>query len=118
MQIFFLYLMAVGYVIAGIFHFTHPLPYKKIMPNWLPYHYPLIYISGVCEIIFGAMLIPEMTRPIGAWLIIVMLIAIFPANIQMMINLSGRNNLWFWISVARLPLQPLLIWWAWLYTKG
>lgn len=113
----FLYIMAIGYVTAGIFHFINPTVYKKIMPSWLPYHFALIYISGVCEIIFGLLLIPEITRPIGAWLIIAMLIAIFPANIQMTINFWGRYNLWFWLSVARLPLQALLIWWAWTYTK-
>ena len=118
MKVFLLYAMAIGYVIAGIFHFTNPLPYKKIMPPWLPYQYPLIYISGVCEIIFGALLIPEITRPIGAWLIIAMLVAIFPANIQMAINFWQRNNPYQWIAIARLPLQPLLIWWAWTYTKG
>ena len=117
MKLFFLYLMALGFVVAGILHFTHPLPYKKIMPPWLPYHLQLIYFSGVCEIVFGLMLIPEQTRHIGAWLIIVMLIAIFPANIQMTINFWGRFNLWFWLSIIRLPLQALLIWWAWSYTK-
>lgn len=117
MKLFFLCLMALGYVIAGIFHFTHPSVYKKIMPLWLPYHHALIYISGVCEIVFGLMLIPEYTRPIGAWLIIAMLVAIFPANIQMMINFWNRNNPYLWIAIARLPLQIVLIWWALAYTK-
>ena len=118
MKLILLYLMAVGYVIAGIFHFTNPLPYKKIMPSWLPFHYTLVYLSGACEIIFGVLLIPEATRPIGAWLIIAMLIAIFPANIQMMINFYNRQNPYLWITIVRLPLQVLLIWWAWIYTKG
>jgi len=118
MKLIFLYVMALGYVIAGIIHFTHPAFYKKIMPLWLPYHFALIYISGVCEIVFGLLLLPEATRSIGAWLIIALLIAIFPANIQMAINYWNRNNPYLWIAIARLPLQILLIWWAWIYTKG
>lgn len=117
MNQFLLYVMSAGYVFAGIMHFIFPKPYKKIMPPWLPYPLALVYVSGACEIVFGSILIPEITRPIGAWLIIVMLIAIFPANIQMAINLRKKNNLWFWISIARLPLQILLIWWAWVYTR-
>ena len=87
------------------------------MPAWLPYHLPLIYISGVCEIAFGLLLIPEYTRHMGAWLIIAMLVAVFPANIQMAINFRNKNNPCLWVAIARLPLQILLIWWAWIYTK-
>ena len=46
-----------------------------------------------------------------------LLVAIFPANIQMMINFWNKNNPYLWIAIARLPLQILLIWWAWSYTK-
>jgi uncharacterized membrane protein len=60
-------------------------------------------------------LIPDATRSIAAWLIIALLIAIFPANIQMSINFKRKNNPYFWITIVRLPLQLLLIWWAWLY---
>jgi uncharacterized membrane protein len=73
-------------------------------------------ISGACEIVFGLLLIPDTTRSIAAWLIIVLLIAIFPANIQMSINFKRKNNPYFWITIVRLPLQFLLIWWAWSYT--
>ncbi len=109
--------MAFGYIVAGIFHFLFPKPYTKIMPPWLPYHYPLVYISGACEIIFGALLVSEATRNIGAWLIIAMLVAIFPANIQMTINFWKKKNPYLWLAIVRLPFQPLLIWLAWVYTK-
>lgn len=117
MKLFFLCLMALAYVAAGAYHFINPMFYKKIMPPWLPAHHTLIYISGVCEVVLGIMLIPEATRQIGAWGIIVLLIAVFPANIQMMINFWNRNNPYLWIAIARLPLQAVLIWWAWLYTR-
>ena len=117
MKIFFLYIMALAYVVAGITHFVNPMMYKKIMPPWLPYHFALIFISGVCEIVFGLMLIPESTRHLGAWLIVAMLVAIFPANIQMMINFRNKHNSYLWLAIVRLPLQILLIGWAWTYTQ-
>ncbi len=117
MKIALLYLMALVYIAAGIYHFVNPKLYIKIMPTYLPWHLQLIYISGVIEIILGLLLIPESTRPTAAWLIIAMLVAIFPANVQMAVTFWNKNSPSLWIAIARLPLQPLLIWLAWLYTK-
>lgn len=117
MKLILLYIMASGYVMAGIYHFVNPKMYKRIMPTYLPWHVPLIYISGICEIAFGLLLIPESTRPVGAWLIMALLIAIFPANIQMAINFYQRHKPTLWIAILRLPLQAVLIYWAWIYTK-
>jgi uncharacterized membrane protein len=46
-----------------------------------------------------------------------LLIAIFPANIQMLVNYLHQNHAGLWLAIARLPLQAVLIWWAYLYTK-
>ena len=109
--------MALVYVAAGVYHFVNPKLYLKIMPPYLPFHLQLIYISGVIEIALGILLIPEGTRSIAAWLIIAMLIAIFPANIQMAINFWQKNSPSLWMAIARLPLQGVLIWMAWLFTR-
>lgn len=111
-------IMAAFYMIAGAYHFINPLFYKKIMPPWLPWHYYLIYISGVGEIILGLLLIPAETRKLAAWGIIILLVAVFPANVQMMLNYRHQQNPNLWIAILRLPLQPLFIWWAYLFTKN
>ncbi|MBC7875110.1 MAG: DoxX family protein [Ferruginibacter sp.] len=113
-----LYSMAVFYVIAGIYHFVNPLFYKKIMPPWLPGHYTLIYASGVIEIVLGLLLVPEKTRVLAAWGIIALLIAVFPANLQMMLNYREQHHPYLWVAILRLPLQLLLIAWAYHYTKN
>src|SRR4051812_42968362 len=117
MKMVFLYVMALVYIAAGVYHFVAPGFYKKIMPTYLPYHMELIYISGVAEILCGLLLLPASTRVYGAWSVVVLLIAIFPANIQMLVNFYQRKNPYLWIAVLRLPLQILLIWWAYIYTK-
>jgi uncharacterized membrane protein len=109
--------MACLYVIAGIKHFLNPDFFTGIMPPWLGWHLQLVYISGACEILFGLLLIPVKTRRIGAWCIIGLLIAVFPANIQMMINYFHEHRPGLWLTILRLPLQAVLIWWAYLYTK-
>ena len=108
--------MAAFYVGAGVYHFANPDFYKKMMPPWLPWHYWLIYISSVAEIVFGSLLLPAATRRLAAWGIIVLLVAVFPANIQMMLNYREQHQHYLWIAIARLPLQLLLIWWAYQFT--
>lgn len=117
MKTILLYVMALLYIAAGIYHFVNPRMYMRIMPTYLPFHLPLVYISGVCEIAFALLLIPESTRPVGAGLIIALLIAVFPANIQMAVTFYQKQNPSLWIAIARLPLQLVLICWAWIYTK-
>jgi uncharacterized membrane protein len=111
-----LYTMAFLYVLAGSYHFVRPKFYRRIMPPWIPWHMPVIYISGITEIVFGLLLLPVITRNYAAWGIIILLILIFPANIQMALNFYRKKNPYLWISILRLPLQPVLIWWAWQYT--
>jgi uncharacterized membrane protein len=87
------------------------------MPPWVPWHKELIFISGIGEIICALLLLSRTARPIAAWCIIVLLIAIFPANIQMAINYFKEHNPRLWLSFLRLPLQMVLIWWAYKFTK-
>jgi uncharacterized membrane protein len=77
--------MALLYVVAGINHFLHPEMYVSIMPRFLPAssYRPLVAVSGIFEAVLGLMLIPTTTRNIAAWGIVILLIVIFPANIQM-----------------------------------
>lgn len=117
MKLILLYIMAALYIAAGIYHFVNPKMYQRIMPTYLPWHIPLVYMSGVCEIVFALLLIPENTRPMAAWLIIILLLAVFPANIQMAVSFWQKQRPTLWIAIARLPLQLVLIWWAWIYTK-
>ncbi|OAQ40728.1 DoxX family protein [Pedobacter psychrophilus] len=109
--------MGIVYLIAGINHFVMPQFYMKIMPPYLPFPLTLIYLSGVLEIISGILLIINKTRKVGAWLIIGLLIAVFPANIQMSIDQYQFLRLMFYLSILRLPFQFLLIYWAYLFTK-
>jgi len=114
----FLYVMSLFYFIAGVNHFIHPQFYEAIMPAWLGWHLQLIFISGLAEILLAVLLLFNPTRRFGAWGIIILLIAVFPANIQMMLNYLHQNNPHLWIAVLRLPLQIALIWWAYVYTKA
>jgi uncharacterized membrane protein len=109
--------MAVVYIIAGLNHFINPGVYLSIMPPSLPQPLMLVSISGICEIIFGILLLPLITRRFAAWCVILLLVAVFPANIQMTINYYHAHNPYLWITILRLPLQFILIRWAYAFTK-
>ncbi len=103
------------FVLAGIGHFSATESFMKIMPPYLPYHRELVLLSGVFEIALGLLLlVPRTTRP-AAWGLIALLIAVFPANVYMY-----QHREIFQIPpltlFLRLPLQVLLIAWAWAYT--
>jgi uncharacterized membrane protein len=110
---FFRFLAAVFYMFAGFLHFVHPAPYLRIMPPYLPWHHTLLYVSGAAEIAGGVgLLVPGLRRAAG-WGLVVLLIAVFPANVYMATNHIQMTvrPMPDWVAWARLPLQALLIGW-------
>ena len=82
-----IYIMSGFYVWIGIKHFLNPIdPFMHIMPPYLPFHLELVYLSGAFEIIFGLSLLYKGTRTMAAWGLILLLIAVFPANIYLAFN--------------------------------
>jgi len=73
--------MSVLYVYIGVKHFTDPNFFEQIMPHYLPFHTPLVYISGVFEIFFGCLLLLKNYRGLAGIGLILLLFAVFPANI-------------------------------------
>jgi uncharacterized membrane protein len=115
-----LWVMGGFYVLAGINHFRNPDFYLPMMPAYLPAHLELIYVSGVAEILLGVAVLVPRTRRLAAWGIIALLVAVFPANLNMAIYdipVGGRSEglgIWNWV---RLPMQAVLLAWAWWYTR-
>lgn len=112
--------LAVAIIIVGITHFAKPAPYVKIVPPQLPHPLELVYISGFFEILGGIGLLIPLVSVAAAWGLIALFIAVFPANINMTFNdieLEGipHNQVLYWV---RLPLQAVLIAWAWWYTRN
>jgi uncharacterized membrane protein len=110
-------IMSLLYIAAGVNHFIHPEFYRKIMPPWVPLQEEMILVSGIAEVVLGFLLLFPFSRRVAAWGIIALLIAVFPANIQMMLNYYHENKPGLWFTVLRLPLQILLIAWAYSFTK-
>lgn len=88
------------------------------MPNYIPFHLAMVYISGVAEILGGLGLLFDSTRFFATWGLIALLFAVFPANIDMAIKAYTKYGLTFftYLTFFRLPLQFFLIYW--LYWAG
>jgi uncharacterized membrane protein len=111
-----LYLMAFLYIIAGLNHFRKPGMYIRIIPPAFKNPNLINTLSGAAEILLGILLLLPVTKKIAAWGIIALLIAIFPANLYMLQDKKASFGLPKWILFLRLPLQIVLIYWAYQYT--
>ena len=103
------------FVVAGLLHFVIPKFYLAIMPVWLPSPLLLVQLSGAFEILGGIALLVPATRTLAAIGLILLLVAVLPANVEMLRLAQARGASPVFIAACwlRLPLQPLLMWWVW-----
>ena len=111
------WVLGLSFIFAGINHFRSLDFYLSMMPPYLPWHEALVDISGVIEILLGILLLVPKCTTLAAWGLIALLIAVFPANLQMALHPADFpkfDPLLLWL---RLPLQGVLIAWAYWYTR-
>ena len=111
-KILTIYVMSILYIVVGIKHFTDPSFFLNIMPDYLTYQLELVYLSGFFEILFGVLLIFKSTRFYASWGIILLLLAVFPANIFLYTSEIAQESLGISKNQAliRLPFQiPLIL---------
>ena len=72
--------MALLYIAVGVKHFTDVDFFVSIMPDYLPWHEELVYVSGFLEILFGTGLAFNRSRKVAAFGIVLLLVAVFPLH--------------------------------------
>ncbi|GGQ94734.1 DoxX family protein [Deinococcus ruber] len=105
-------LLSVLFIGAGSLHFLRPQIYDSIVPSWVPDARTATLLSGAAEVAGGLGLLLPATRTPASWGLILLLLAVFPANLNMAQH-PEKYGLPGWALWARLPLQPLLMWWVW-----
>lgn len=110
-------LLAGAFLVSGTIHLVRPQVFEPIVPSVLPGARELVLVSGVAELVCGAGLLHPRTRPAAGWASAALLLAVFPANVQMSISHGGRARhtgrpvhvASFAATLARLPLQWPLV---------
>ncbi|MTB86795.1 DoxX family protein [Aeromicrobium senzhongii] len=105
-------LVAVPFAVSGVVHLVRPQTFERIVPRFLPRRRDLVLVSGVAELVCAAAVLAPRTRRVGALASAGLLAAVFPANVQMAVDVVGsrRASPAFKAGVlARLPLQWPLI---------
>lgn len=110
---------SIFYVLVGIKHFIDPDFFLAIVPPYLPYQLELVYISGLFEILFGVMILLPKYRYWGSVGLILLLIAVFPANIFLFQSEEAQKAIGATQEIAtwRLPIQGIFIWVAYWIRK-
>lgn len=107
--------LAALFAASGALHLVRPQVFETIVPRQLPEHRGLVYASGAAELVCAAGLLHPRTRRAAGWASAALLVAIFPANVQMAVTESKRADRGTGsrgrqlATLARLPLQIPLI---------
>ena len=104
--------MSLLYVTVGVKHFTNTDFFVSIVPSIINWKEEIVLLSGLIEVILGILLLFNQTRKLAAWGIILLLIAVFPANIYLYLSEIPREALNISKNQAlfRMPFQiPLII---------
>ena len=118
-KLFTIYVMSIMYVFIGIRHFIDPQYFLDIVPPQLPSKLFLVYLTGLIEVVGGAAILAQKTRKAGAYLLIFLLISVFPANIYLYLSETPQNLLGISKTDAliRMPFQIPLILLAFWHSK-
>lgn len=104
--------MSLLYITVGVKHFINPDFFVTIVPPIISWKEEAVLVSGFIEVLLGILLLFNQTRKLAAWGIILLLIAVLPANIYLYLSEIPREMLSISKSQAlfRIPFQiPLII---------
>jgi uncharacterized membrane protein len=103
--------------VAGIMHFVVPRFYERIVPAWAGDAKRAVVWSGWAEILSGVLVGVPRTKRVGAWFALVVLVAVYPANLDMAYRAGRPHDAYSWGAWLRLPLQFPMWRWAYRHTR-
>ena len=109
-------ILAVLMILAGIQHFRDPAMYGPIIPDGIPKDL-VTYLSGVVELLLGVGLFLQRYRRLASFGVLILMIAFLPLHVADVFRDAPAMGSKL-LAYIRLPLQFMLIGWAWLVYKG
>ena len=101
------------FLLGGIAHFAFTATEMRIVPAWIPWPRATVLVSGVFELAGAVGLLVPRLRRWAAWGLIVLTVAVTPANVYMLQHAELFPGVPVIALVLRLPLQLLLLWAIW-----
>ena len=108
-----LLIISILFITGGISHFVVTDSFVMAMPDYLGYHKELVIISGVFEILGGIGILVPQTRLFAGYGLIALIIAVYPANINMALHPEKYKEFSELFLYIRLPFQFLFVWFVW-----
>lgn len=108
-----LLVIALFFMIGGIAHFVVADFFMMAMPDYLGYHKEIVIISGVFEILGAIGILVPQTRLLAGYCLIALIVAVYPANINMALHPEKYKDISELFLYIRLPFQFLFIWFVW-----
>ena len=103
------------FFVGGVGHFTNAEFFIAIVPPWVPFPVWAVYISGIFEIVLALLVLWPNFRPFAGWGLILLTLAVTPANIHMFMNpelFPQAPQSAYLIRLVVQVLLLLLIWWS------
>jgi uncharacterized membrane protein len=102
-------------IFAGISHFLKPATFSPFMPDFLP-QAAINYLAGILEIVVGVGVFIPRFRSLSTLSILVMMLLFLPLHVIDVFKENpaiGSHQ----AALVRLPIQFVLIAWAWFISK-
>ena len=111
--------MSFLYVFIGVKHFIDPQYFINITPPQIEHKSFAVYFTGVLEVLGGLLILNKKTRKTGSYMLIFLLIIVFPANIYLYLSETPQQLLGISKTQAltRMPFQVPLILIAYWHSK-
>lgn len=106
--------LGIAFLFFALGHFVQTDQMIQLLPPIIPFREELVWLTGVLEIVIAFMLFFQTTRRTAAKIAFAMLVLFFPANVYGALNSAdfGGHALGGIYLLVRLPLQLLLLFWA------
>ncbi|MES2533551.1 MAG: hypothetical protein V4636_21075 [Pseudomonadota bacterium] len=97
------------FALGGVAHFAFTEAEMRIVPPFVPWPRAVVLISGAAELLGAAGLLWPATRRAAGIGLLLLTLAVTPANVQMLLQADQFASVPYWALVARLPLQVVLL---------
>ncbi len=103
--------LALMFTLTASAHFFRPASLSAMLPPQVPAPLAIIYLTGLIELCFAALLLLRANVTLG-WVIAIFLILSLPANVYSAVARVGMGGHGPLYLLFRVPFQALLIGWA------